>query len=416
MRLTVVVWLQVNVLGDNSTATLAAQCMLLVCPLAILVAMAATVRGGGNSTTRTTPHHIVHCRSSHHQMPWCGTEKQSGAQGCHNHLVAATQVLGWLRDLTCEWPVSFSLMLPHRISHAARRAFSCSWETDTPLLSLRVTKTKAEVLAALAEYDPPDSSATSVSAPNNASQFLTLHGSVEQEQPRREGVTAGGGLILTPRSPAEVSQPPLQPRALRHPLGPPNSRNEAVVAGQPTQGGQAADAVDTQAGPQGGVRTTGAKKRGPVRRRKRARHMFDAGPNTVMFHRAREAAWHELQEDVTGEDEAVSDSTTDSDSDEIPGTRDRSYFGGGRIESGAAYTPSALGVEWNRAYDMRGTTPLTLHATVVGDAGISQLCDLTNAGLSSNEQVFRYAAAALSVVAARAEAGKCVCGPGWSST
>ena len=135
-----------------------------------------------------------------------------------------------------------------------------------------------------------------------------------------------------------------------------------------------------------------------------------------MFHRAREAAWHELQEDVTGEDEAVSDSTTDSDSDEIPGTRDRSYFGGGRIESGAAYTPSALGVEWNRAYDMRGTTPLTLHATVVGDAGISQLCDLTNAGLSSNEQVFRYAAAALSVVAARAEAGKCVCGPGWSST
>ena len=106
-----------------------------------------------------------------------------------------------------------------------------------------------------------------------------------------------------------------------------------------------------------------------------------------MFHRRQEAAWYELNaagDTLTVAEEGEGDDSVSSDSDS-----GNSYDYRLRHGRPSTFTPSALGQEWSRAYDVRGKTPLTLHATVVGDAGISQLCNLTNHGLSSGEQVFR---------------------------
>ena len=277
----------------------------------------------------------------------------------------------------------------------------CSWETDTPLLTLRVTTTKPEVLASLVDFrSAPDSAATSVTAVTRgtpvhatAANRTAPAGPMPVPDRAASAVADGGGTQGATDATSSGG---------RHPLAPPNSRHEDIEAGNATSIVAAGDEAGTVDAGGDDARPTQGRHR---HRRHKKRHTFDAGPNTVTFHRPREAAWHELQQAMMdqhlSDDNSAAPTYAPGDS-ELADVRQRHHGGWTAGDDGAtpplgasAVTARDLDVrvagdsEWDGEFDLRGRRPLTVMASVVGDSGINQLCNLTSAGAAEAEQVFR---------------------------
>ena len=249
------------------------------------------------------------------------------------------------------------------------RLYLCSWETNSPLLQLHV-----DVLSS-AERDAIDGTAKLSS---HTSPALASTGE-SQTRPSMAS-SAGGHPDLTLLSTDNVHDGTAagEGRGMRHPLAPPNSRREELAAGTTTRGNEtsndeakldASATVATLAVGEESVSNANPSSPNPGRKRHHRRHHhghhhrhnFDSGPNTVIFHRPVEAAWHELRMGVRERLGPGNDTPADMDADKA----------------------------WQAMFDADSSTALSLTAEVVGDQGIQLLCDLTQGGLDAQEKVFR---------------------------